>query len=210
MDKDKLIELLKERFEQVKKMIFDHSFNISNPEHKKIWDEMVKYAFELSNIVNPKHHKYMLKNRGVPITDKEFYNHVHPVEDLLKFIDDPHANDDPEDITIDTKYEIEIYSRRWGHTDRCEITRVKNGWIIKKLMIGGKSNKRGEPYLKEILDHDSINYPEELPGYLEWLWDQAKEKGLNHTEVQNSLNNLAEWINLCEKNSPEGIWDGYK
>lgn len=48
----------------------------------------------------PKHHKYMLENRGVPVEDVEFYNHIHPVDDLLKFIDDVNANDDPEDTTI--------------------------------------------------------------------------------------------------------------
>lgn len=42
----------------------------------------------------------MLENRGVPVEDVEFYNHIHPVDDLLKFIDDVNANDDPEDTTI--------------------------------------------------------------------------------------------------------------
>lgn len=42
----------------------------------------------------------MLENRGVPVEDIEFYNHIHPVDDLLKFIDDINANDDPEDTTI--------------------------------------------------------------------------------------------------------------
>ena len=36
--------------------------------------------------LEPKHHKYMLENRGVPVADPEFYNHIHPVEDLIAFI----------------------------------------------------------------------------------------------------------------------------
>ena len=33
--------------------------------------------------LEPKHHNYMLKNRGVDPDDVEFYNHIHSVEDLL-------------------------------------------------------------------------------------------------------------------------------
>lgn len=62
----------------------------------------------------PKHHKYMLENRVVPVEEIEFYNHIHPVDDLLKFIDDINANDDPEDTTIGKKFTLKIYTRRWG------------------------------------------------------------------------------------------------
>jgi hypothetical protein len=34
-----------------------------------------------------KHDKYMLKNRGVPPEDMEFYNNAHAVEDLIKIIE---------------------------------------------------------------------------------------------------------------------------
>lgn len=55
----------------------------------------------------------MLENRGVSVEDIEFYNHIHPVDDLLKFIDDVNANDDPEDTTIGKKFTLKIYTRRW-------------------------------------------------------------------------------------------------
>src|SRR4051794_10431288 len=45
----------------------------------------------------PKHHRYMIENRGCQPDDPEFYLHLHPIEDLIKFSYNPHANDDPVD-----------------------------------------------------------------------------------------------------------------
>jgi len=152
----------------------------------------------------------MIKNRGCNPDDPEFYNHIHPVEDLLAFIADPTANDDPEDQTLDNDFELRIFTRRWGHDDTYSIKRISSGWEIDNIGISGICDKSGSPYLYENLHHDSVNFPESLPEYMEWLWEQAAEKGLTHKEVQEALNQLGEWISICEKNSPKGIWEAYK
>lgn len=170
---------------------------------------MVHLAAELYKIVKPKHHRYMIENRGYHPDDPEFYNHIHPIEDLLKFINDPHANDDPEDVTLGDKFQFRVFSRRWGHEDTYEFIRNDKGWII-SLSSGGQADKLGKPWLFDLLDHDSINYPEELAGYLEWLWIRAEEDGLSHEQVQKALQELADWVSTCERNSPKGIWQGYK
>lgn len=163
----------------------------------------------------PQHHKYMLKNRGVPPTDPEFYNHVHPVEDLLGFLANQNANDNPVDLTIGQSFSFPIYSRRWGHIDSYKVTRTSSGWTFHHMQdvaagrdarVGGKSGTG----LFELLDHDSINYPEELPGYFEWLWEQAADRGLDAGEVQSALTDLADWVSLCEKNSPQGVFESFK
>jgi hypothetical protein len=201
---------LEQLLNKVLELIYSNKWNQSNPDHKKMWDDMVSKAVQLHKIVKPKHHKYMIENRGVSPDDPEFYNHVHPIQDLLKYIKDPHANDDPEDQTIGHEFEMNVYSRRWGHTDRYRIKRTFNGWEVYFISIGGICNKKGQPFLFENLNHDGINYPEELPGYVEWLWYQAKELGLTHDQVQEAINQLTEWVNLCESNSPRGIWEGFK
>lgn len=210
MTTQELKEDLQRLLNEVLELIQSNKWNHANPQHRKLWDEMGSKAVLLHKRVQPKHHKYMLKNRGVSPDDPEFYNHVHPVQDLLKFVDDPHANDDPEDQTIDHEFEFNVFSRRWGHDDRYRIKRTANGWQINHLGIGGPCNRKGEPFLFENLDHDSINYPEELPGYMEWLWDQCSELGLTHDQVQAALNELADWVSLCERNSPRGIWQSFK
>jgi hypothetical protein len=55
-----------------------------------------------------------------------------------------------------------------------------------------------------------INYPEELPGYFAWLWKQAAEQGLSHEDVQLALKQLADWVSLCEKNTPKGLFRDWK
>lgn len=163
------------------------------------------------------HHKYMIENRGVPPSNPNFYEHIHPIEDLLKFIADPSANYDPEDQTIGHEFDFEVYSRRWQHNDTYKLQRTNRGWSVSSLApqpvatakdgrVGGKLGTG----LFQLLDHDSINYPEELPGYLEWLWQRAAEEGLVHDKLQEALTMLANWVSLVERNTPKGIFAGYK
>jgi len=125
-------------------------------------------------------------------------------------MDNPNANDDPEDITINDEFTLTVYCRRWGHEDTYDIRRTSIGWDVQHISIGGSCDKKGQPFLIEILNHDTINFPEELPGYFEWLWDQAAEAGLSHDEIQRSLDELGRWISVCEKNTPKGIWESFK
>lgn len=183
-------------------------------------EKMATQAHKLHTLLakrglTPRHHKHMLKNRGVPPEDLEFYNHVHPVEDLLRFISNPHANDDPVDSTLGDEFEFRVYSRRWGHEDSYHVTRTQSGWTfrhVSEISTGrdARVGRKGGTGLFHLLDHDSINYPEELPGYFEWLWERAAESGLNHDEVQRAVTDLAEWTSSCEKTSPRGIFESYK
>jgi len=200
-----------EMLSRVKDLLINkRSWDMQNPEHAKLWQEMVDKAFELHNLVEPKHHKYMIENRGCSPDEKEFYNHIHPIEDLLAYIEDPHANDDPEDITIGSEFELKIFTRRWGHEDFYQIKRIETGWYVGHISISGECDKSGHPFLYENLRNDGVNYPKDLPGYFEWLWEQAAERGMTAEEVQASINELAKWVSLCEKESPKGIWEGYK
>jgi len=110
------------------------------------------------------------------------------------------------------KFHLSIYSRRWGHNDSYSIKITDNGWDFTATMthLSGECDKKGNPFVFKALDHESINYPKELDEYLEHLWYVIKEEGLSREEIQESLNTLADWINLCEKNSPSGIWKSFK
>jgi hypothetical protein len=187
--------------------------------HKKAdvrrWqDDVAKKAHQLhmelkAAGVEPKHHRYMIENRGVPPTDPEFYRHIHPAEDLLKFVQDIHANDDPEDQTIGSDLKFRLFARRWGHDDTYTIKRTADGWWIGHLAIAGDCDKAGNPFLYENFRQDGINYPADLPSYFEWLWQQAAEEGLTKVQVQRGLDQLARWVSVCEQNTPGGIFEGY-
>lgn len=158
----------------------------------------------------PKHHAYMIKNRELQPDAPEFYMHFHPIEDLLKFLDDEHANDDPVDQTIGSKFTFRVYSKRWGHDDNYTVKRTESGWEISHIAIGGPCDKGGRPFLFENLRQDSINHPEGLDGWMEWLWRQAETRGLTVEQVQAALQELADWVSQTEKNAPiGGVWKGY-
>lgn len=158
----------------------------------------------------PRHHAYMIRNRELPADHEDFYMHFHPLEDLLKFLDDEHANDDPVDQTIDAEFAFRVYSRRWGHKDTYKIKRTADGWTVTHIMIGGPCDKGGRPFLFENLRHDSIHFPEGLDGWLEWLWNKAASAGLSAEQVQQGIQELAEWVSSTEKNAPQGgVWEGY-
>lgn len=207
-----LREEIRGQLDTVYKML--KKYRIDN-EVQDLIEKMGKNAHELhmslkNNGNEPHHHEYMLENREVEPEDPQFYMHVHPVEDLLKFIDDPHANDDPKDQTIGQDFEFRVYSRRWGHEDIYLFKRTAEGWDIQFLLKSGPCDKGGNPFLFDNLNHDLIQYPRGLDGWLEWLWEQAASKGLSKGEVQTALNELADWVCCTETNAPSGdVWKGY-
>ena len=207
-----------ENFDRLELLVREARESIKNHE---IWGEkqaarykeMAESAHELHLMlrtrgIEPKHHKYMLENREVPVDDIEFYNHIHPVEDLLAFIKDVDANNDPEDSTMGKIFKFKIYTRRWGHYDSYSIERISSGWKFHGTAIcnSGECDKTGQPFLYRILDHDSVSYPYNLGELLEWLWGKAAE-GLSESEVQAAIEDIANWVSLCEKNVPRGVFE---
>ena len=179
----------------------------------KLYTDMARTAHELHMSLKdsghePKHHKYMIENRGCSPEDVHFYEHVHPVQDLLAFIDNVHANDDPEDRTLGKVFTIKIYTRRWGHYDSYEITRVKAGWLIEGMTENIECNKKAQPGLSKLLDHDYVCYPKQIDEFFAYLWDKAANDGLTEREVQKAVNQIGDWISKCEMNTPRGVFEG--
>ena len=105
--------------------------------------------------------------------------------------------------------ELNVYTNRWGHSDKCNINRTQTGWEITRNPIGGECDKEGKPYLYEILNQDNVCYPEDLGICMEELWelaDQNSLEGINdeiiEAKVQEHLNSIGDWITLVEKNKP--------
>lgn len=163
----------------------------------------------------PRHSSAMMNNREAPPVSPKFYQHIHPVEDLLSFLADQHANDDPVDVTIGGEFTFPVHSRRWGHRDSYRIRRTHTGWNVghmQQVAAGPDARVAGKDGtgLFAMLDHDSINYPEALPRYFEYLWEQAADQGLTSERVQKAITGLADWVSACEKASPGGIFKAYK
>lgn len=186
----------------------------SNDDLNKKITKASEYAHELHMQLKkrghePKHHNYMIINREMNITDPKFYNHFHPLEDLLKFISDTTANDDPQDITVGKEFDFKVCSPRLEYDDSYTFIRTEDGWKIEFMGIGGLCDIGGHPYLFENLEHDGISYPSDLDVYIEFLWLAAKNKGLTKEQVQEALTQLADWVKTVGKNAPKtNIWKG--
>ncbi len=178
-------------------------------------EEAGKRAHELHLLLKardsePKHHAYMINNRGLQPDDPQFYVHIHPIEDLLKYLDDSHANDDPVDQTISAEFTFNVFSRRQGHEDTYKLKRTADGWYVANIGINGPCDKAGRPFLYKNFRQDSIQYPCGVEGRMEWLWEQAASQGLTATRVQDALSEIASWVSLTERSAPSGgIWAGY-
>lgn len=187
---------------------------LSDEDANSLYDEMAKKAHELHMSLKdsghePKHHKYMIENRRCTPDDVRFYRHVHPVQDLLAFIDDVHANDDHKDKTIGKTFTLKFFTKRWQYIEHYKITRTEQGWDIKVLGDSYSSNKSMSPELNHLLDNDGVCYPKDINLFFEWLWDKAAEEGLTKAKVQSAINKLGKWISECEKKAPrEGVFEG--
>lgn len=180
---------------------------LSGDDASRLYDEMARKAHDLHMSLKdsghePKHHKYMIENRGCTPDDVRFYRHVHPVQDLLAFIDDVHINDNSKDKTIGKTFTMKVFTKRWGHYDQYEITRTDKGWDIRVLSDSYSSNKSMSPELNHLLDNDGVCYPKDINLFFEWLWDKAAEECLTKAKVQSAINKIGKWISECEKNAP--------
>lgn len=208
--KDELYEINQKLWKYLNSGISSMNYEETQQQYKQMASIAHKLHMSLKNSgYEPKHHKYMIENRGVPVEDVEFYNHIHPVDDLLKFIEDVNANDDPEDTTIGEKFTLRIYTRRWGHYDHYYMTRTTDGWSFQGLSIAnsGDCEKDASPHLCNTLEHDSVCYPKQIGYFFEYLWEQASE-GLTVQQVQECFDMIGDWISSCEMNTPRGIFGG--
>jgi len=178
-----------------------------NESHDEVFRNMADAAHQLHMSLNPypTHRSYMVQNSGMEPENPEFYAHVHTVEDLLSYLNDNSANDDPTDQTLDTAFYMNLFSRRWGHEDRYELIRNAEGWNVSHLTYNGQSGKDALEVLVPSLVHDSIAYPYDLGNVMIDIWNQAEEYGLSNEEVQNMLNEVAQWINASETNYPSFV-----
>lgn len=182
--------------------------NINREDVSIAFEKMRVAAHELHMQLTPrpKHHRYMIENRGMKADDNQFYNHIHPAEDLLAYLEDTSANDDPIDYTIGDTFDFQIYSNRWGHKDRYGLTRTEKGWNVSHMSYNGEDNINYEmKTLYTALRHDMISHPINIDSYLNSIWTTAKNNGLKHDEVQEMLNQVADWISQTEMNAPTDL-----
>ena len=206
----KLFGRLKKLLEEVRSLqnpaVVQAPATVSRKLYSKKISEMAQIAHELywllkKRAIEPRFNKYMLLNRGVPPTELKFYEHIHAVEDLIEFINNPDVV--PVDSTIGEEFILKIYSRRWGHHDKYTFVRTEIGWLIRSPFSAEPSHspQDGRPVLQRLLDQDYISYPHNIGDLLSQIWEEAAD-GKDKETIQKAFDALAKWISMCERSVP--------
>jgi hypothetical protein len=130
-----------------------------------------------------------------------FYDHYHMLTALLDEIRGKGEKMETRgDDTLNKEMKFSVYTRRWGHTDSYKIERTIDGWMVHHISINGKCKKDGEGVLINNLQHDSVFFPEDgVKSALGTLWNDAEDGNLTIEELQEKLQEVADWISSVEK-----------
>lgn len=133
--------------------------------------------------------------------DRDFYNHVHVVEDLLNYLEDNEANNPPVDRTLGASFQMRVHTNRWEHEDTYHLIRNSEGWYISHNTYNARADIEARPTLNRILEHDLVSYPYNLNEYMSRTWHYGAN-GATREQIQEQLNAIAEWISITERNKP--------
>ena len=195
--KNQIISLLAIVREKASRQDFDEEYDTT-------YESLTNLAFSLSTSLDqlPIFTESVLTGaEDLTPNDREFYNHIHVIEDLLNYLEDTDSNNSPDDTTLNQNFEFRVHSNRWGHYDTYHLTRNSDGWFISHNAYSQQGEIDGSPILNRILEHDSITYPHNLNDYISRTWHNA-HAGATREEIQNQLNDIAEWISTTERNKP--------
>jgi hypothetical protein len=115
------------------------------------------------------------------------------------------------DPTINDKFVLRVFSRRWTQEIAFMIQRTSAGWFVPTPLKphGGLCDRWCSPHLYELLRYAGIEYPNNVGERFHWLWEQASEKSLNHEAVQQGIDEIGQWISNTDQNAlVTGFWEG--
>jgi hypothetical protein len=116
----------------------------------------------------------------------------------------------------------EVYSPRWGHTDRYEVVltqaemRVTQGMNSAVCTRPDGNDPEWSGYggtdrnpLMSMFSNDCIYAPEIVPRAMEWAWRRWRDEAVTDDELRSGLKELFAWIDQTARGRPAGIlWNG--
>lgn len=102
---------------------------------------------------------------------------------------------------------FKVYNRRRGNDITYTVKKTDEGWYLDYIAIYGDCDKEGKPYFYSNFNQDYIEYPVGFGDFLAHLWKQIDDEEIEKEEAQEKLQQLADWVTLCEKGQPE--WSEY-
>lgn len=196
----------KEKFIKIFKECLDE-FN-----QNKILDKYIINLNTLKNLATDIHYVELPEYSVETILNREyipeeftsnFYDHFNTLEILYNFLISPN-NALPRttlgDITLNKNLTLKIYSNINKSYKTYNIERTIYGWNCHffKTKYG---NISGEAIIT-TLNQDLISFPITLPTFFKELWEKSNSSNMTLEELQENINNIAQWISLVEQNKP--------
>ncbi len=196
------LDRFKEVYSKLKDMLDNSKYN------SKVYSELIIEGIQEAKKI---HWKYlpiydiqMMKNRGCLPEDNidKYYSHYHAIEDLYKEIIGEGIDFKimSGNSTLEKEIDFKIYTSRWNGYDLYKISRSIYGWKIMFMNTKEETLKNGIGGLFESLDHDNIFFPKEGVSYaLEITWELAEKGRISLIELEERLQDIAEWISDVER-----------
>ena len=99
---------------------------------------------------------------------------------------------------------FQVHNNRRNSILNYKISKTPEGWGFKHISINGDCKPDGSPYFKMNFEQDNMSYPSSFGEFLEHLWSKIDSAEITEEEAQNKLQELADWVSLCEKNEQSG------
>ena len=118
-------------------------------------------------------------------------------------------------------FSAEVFSPRWGHTDRYTVTMTREKMTIQgthpaECAIGengdpewaGYGHGVGNP-LMNVFRNDMIFAPTIIPFAMEWAWKKWRGGEVEEADLKEGLRKLFVWIDQTARGKPSGgMWEG--
>ena len=117
-----------------------------------------------------------------------------------------------------TNVELDIYSPRWGHNDRY-IVELNQAYL--EIGLSGRTTRatwrdnldpdwNSNESIHDIMNNDSIYPPTILQDLLEHAWLEWRNGNINDQQVDDELQEIANWINTITRSKPNtNFWNSY-
>lgn len=177
-------------------VMLSNRFNIPTDDLKILSSYLLKYKDDNNNIV--------LENKD------EFKADLTKFINKIKYLLDIKV--DKNDNSLNKEFKLILYDRYLGKDFEIKLRKSELGWDFYNFdkKKWEECNAFCEPHLFAILNAHLINYPNDLKGYLKWLWLASTVYNFTLDEMELEFNELEKWINLCNNSTPKTKIGEYK
>lgn len=184
-------------------MFFDSTVGVIEVIKKSLDKSNINYEEKINDVIQ------ILLNRQ----DFKLVTYSQALKEFIDYLNDKGNNViDENDNTLGKEFNIDIQNRKFNENLNINIIKTKNGWRIynSERNIKRRCDKFCRDGLYNLLDNFAVSYPNDLDGYLKWLWEASTVFNYTEQEVCEEFKEISKWINLCNEYSPNTLLGGYK